>query len=269
MSKSLNWGKSVAALALAFSSLGVIPAQAQNSYNNNQANVSTVADFQLAQASSLRGQCMFARNEIFIQRAPGTSRARLQPFQRVILAEDTANNGWVAISSPVVGFVETRYLEFCNGNNNNNFNPDLSSNLGNGVINTPPPGFSNQGGFPPNPLLNRNPVPPLNSSIPFFPPATNNGQIYPDNSAFSNNSALCREVRTGGKRLMIRREPNRNSSIVDRVVNGNQVFLTSNPPDKRRDGTGREWVRVASPSPGWVSTGYDGDSTSNLAFCSF
>lgn len=265
MSKSLNWGKSVAALTLAFSSLGVIPAQAENGYTSTETNVSTAADFQLSQASSLRGQCMLARNQIRVQRAPGTAPITLQPFQRVILAEDAANNGWVAISSPVVGFVEARYLEFCNNNNNNNsFNP-----IQGGIINTPPPNFPNQGGFPPNPLTPSNNFPPLSNNSSVFPLPNNTIPPYPDQSAFSNNSALCREVRTGGKRLMIRREPNRNSSIVDRVVNGNQVFLTSNPPEKRRDGTGREWVRVASPSPGWVSTGYDGDNTSNLAFCSF
>jgi hypothetical protein len=66
-------------------------------------------------AQGLRGQCRQAYQNIFIYRTRSLSEVISSVVQdeRVILAEDSARDGWIAVSSPTTGFVEARYLKLC------------------------------------------------------------------------------------------------------------------------------------------------------------
>ncbi|MDY6784265.1 MAG: SH3 domain-containing protein [Cyanobacteriota bacterium] len=94
------------AIAAAFAPVG-------ENYFESDVRLQSGEPQQLAQG--LRGQCRQAYQNIFIYRTRSTSEAVSSVVQdeRVVLAEDSARNGWIAISSPTVGFVEARYLKLC------------------------------------------------------------------------------------------------------------------------------------------------------------
>jgi hypothetical protein len=61
------------------------------------------------------GECRaVARSTFVYQERSGANRIRaLQVSDRVTLAEDNSRDGWIAISSPISGFVQARDLKLC------------------------------------------------------------------------------------------------------------------------------------------------------------
>jgi len=124
MKKMSHWGTPVALLALALSAVGDTKAIATVFSNTNSANLILEAGlnpsqqkgtFQLAQ--ELVGQCRAASRSIFIYRERSTASPTraLEPNEQVVLAEEDGRGGWIAISSPIRGFVEARDLKRCSG----------------------------------------------------------------------------------------------------------------------------------------------------------
>ncbi len=122
MKKMSYWGQSMALLALVLSAVGGVktPVTALSSTttaNINQKSESTArqhpGNFQLTQ--SIVGQCRAAGRRIFVysQRSTSSQTVRtLAPDEQVTLADDGAA-GWVAISSPDVGYVRASDLVTC------------------------------------------------------------------------------------------------------------------------------------------------------------
>ena len=117
-----RWGIPVALLALALSAVGDIRAIATVFSNTSSDKLSLEAElnqskqkrtFQLSQG--LVGQCRAASRSIFVYRERSTASPTraLEPNEQVVLAEDDGRGGWIAISSPIRGFVEARDLKRC------------------------------------------------------------------------------------------------------------------------------------------------------------
>lgn len=66
----------------------------------------------------LSGQCRAATQSIFIyaERSTANPIRALQADEQVILAEASGRNGWIAIRSPISGFVQAKDLKPCPGN---------------------------------------------------------------------------------------------------------------------------------------------------------
>ena len=117
-----RWGIPVALLALALSAVGDIKAIATVLSNTSSANLSLDAElnqsqqkrtFQLAQG--LVGQCRAASRSIFVyrERSSASPTRALESNEQVVLAEEDGRGGWIAINSPIRGFVEARDLKRC------------------------------------------------------------------------------------------------------------------------------------------------------------
>lgn len=71
------------------------------------------SNFKLVQ--SLEGQCRAATDSMFIYRDRSTSHSirALQTDEEVTLAEARGRDGWIAINSPISGFVQAENLKLC------------------------------------------------------------------------------------------------------------------------------------------------------------
>ncbi|NEO29545.1 MAG: SH3 domain-containing protein [Symploca sp. SIO3C6] len=98
--------KTDSAVAIGTNSIKLIPASELTSFNKE-------SNWQLAQGLSER--CRAAAKSIFVYRERSDSEPirALLPDEQVILAQETSRDGWIAISSPISGFVETTNLKFC------------------------------------------------------------------------------------------------------------------------------------------------------------
>lgn len=125
--KQINhWAKPVTVLAVILSSVGVVntpvTAISSTSTGNNiqqpeSASLENPSNIQLAQG--LVGQCRAAKQRIFVYTERSTSSQTVRTIgtdQEVTLA-DSGNAGWIAISSPVTGYVQARDLKPCKGGN--------------------------------------------------------------------------------------------------------------------------------------------------------
>lgn len=124
MRKMSRWDKPVALLALGLISVGSIKANATilnrlSTGNKISASVSTPAQkyYNVKLAQRRVGTCRAAARSTFIYQDRSTAyRIRsLQPDEKVTLAEERGRAGWIAISSPISGFVETKDLKLCSG----------------------------------------------------------------------------------------------------------------------------------------------------------
>ncbi len=78
----------------------------------------------LAIAQTLAGQCRAAKRDIFIyQEANTNSRLRAVQRNETVTLADNGSNGWIAISAPSTGFVQTADLKPCAGTSNPTPNP--------------------------------------------------------------------------------------------------------------------------------------------------
>lgn len=122
MKKMSRWDKLVAFFALGLIPVGSITVNATvlssiSTGNKMLASVSTPSqqpnNVKLAQ--SRVGACRAAARSTFIYQDRSTAyRIRsLQSNEKVTLAEERGRAGWIAISSPISGFVETKDLKLC------------------------------------------------------------------------------------------------------------------------------------------------------------
>jgi hypothetical protein len=121
MKKIGQWSKPVALCALVLASVGELSASAVASAratNIIQPSESTLLqhrdNIQLAQASVV-GQCRTTKRGIFVyteRLATSQTIRSLAPGEQVTLA-DNGSNGWIAISTPVAGYVQASELKPC------------------------------------------------------------------------------------------------------------------------------------------------------------
>jgi hypothetical protein len=121
--KKMNFRvKPTAILALVFSATGGLQATATVVTSAISANVILESRPTLSAKTSntqvvqrLVGQCRAAARSIFVYRERSSSNPirALEANEQVTLAEANGRDGWIAINSPVRGFVETRDLRRC------------------------------------------------------------------------------------------------------------------------------------------------------------
>ena len=122
MKKMSQWDKPIAFLALVLSAVGGMKARATvfpSIPTGNRILETPVTAYpkqgnvQLTQR--LLGACRAAARPTFIYQERSTAnRIRaLQANERVILAEERGRNGWIAINSPISGFVQAKDLKLC------------------------------------------------------------------------------------------------------------------------------------------------------------
>ncbi|MCP2730665.1 SH3 domain-containing protein [Limnofasciculus baicalensis] len=210
--------KSIPLVALFLSAGGGIPVMATLVTSVSPGNISVSSEVSLSQdreklqlAQRVARECRQVTQSTFIypQRSNIEPVRALQVDERVTLAEENGKGGWIAISSPISGFVQIDYLKRCG--------------VSSGSLNTPPRNVS--------------------------------------------TSNRCRRVSyTAPEGLTIRERPDQNSRRVGGVFYDEQVTL-SYPPEFKTDNDGREWARLALPTPGWVSNGYPRGGDLNLEAC--
>ncbi|MBD1804993.1 hypothetical protein H6F98_05945 [Microcoleus sp. FACHB-SPT15] len=125
MKKLSHSAKSSALLALVFSVVGGLNAPiiaipttlATNSIQESESpSLQPEGNVQLAQG--LVGQCRAVNTSTFIRSQPsiGSQAVRaLAPNEQVTLADNGNSQGWIAVSAPAVGFVQTSVLKACTG----------------------------------------------------------------------------------------------------------------------------------------------------------
>jgi hypothetical protein len=123
MKKMSCWSMPIALLALAFGTMAdlnvtaTVPTDmtvAKNELGSESMILRDRDGVQIAQG--VRGQCRAATQSVFVYRERSTASPLrvLEPDERVTLAEESGRNGWIAIESPIRGFVEARNLKSCN-----------------------------------------------------------------------------------------------------------------------------------------------------------
>lgn len=124
MKKISHWSKSIAMLALMLSVVGNLKANATNVPSTASVNMTSESAATLSQqrgnlqlAQGLVGQCRIAAQSMFVYRERSTSNPirALELNEQVTLAEENGRDGWIAVSSPIRGFVEARTLKSCSG----------------------------------------------------------------------------------------------------------------------------------------------------------
>lgn len=122
MKKMSYWVKPVALLAVVLSVVGAMKATATDSTSTTTVNKRLESESSSdrnrgnVQLARMRvGECRaVARSTFVYQERSTTNRIRaLQTSDRVVLAEDSSRDGWIAISSPISGFVQARDLKLC------------------------------------------------------------------------------------------------------------------------------------------------------------
>lgn len=236
MKKMSYWGQCMALLALVLSSVGGVKtlatAATSTTANNIQKSESTSlqhsGNLQLAQ--SIVGECRAAGRRIFVysQRSTTSQTVRtLGPNEQVTLADDGAA-GWVAISSPEVGYVRANELISCP------------------VAERPTP---------------RPRVRPRPTASPAPAPAT----ATSTNQTSNRCRIVTYDGPEGG--LAIRTQPNGNAPRIAGVNFGEKVTLRTSPPPSNLDKDGRDWVEVVAPSRGWISNGFPSTNSTNIGPC--
>ncbi len=123
MKKMSCWSMPIALLALAFGTVAdlkvtaTVPTDMTVAKNELGAESMILRDRDgVRVAQGVRGQCRAATQSVFVYRERSTASPLrvLEPDERVTLAEATGRDGWIAIESPIRGFVEARNLKSCN-----------------------------------------------------------------------------------------------------------------------------------------------------------
>ncbi|MGK7904002.1 MAG: SH3 domain-containing protein [Hormoscilla sp.] len=216
-------------------------------------------------AQAFPGKCAMAIADSFVYNEPATSGRRIRslgPEERVALA-DEGMNGWIAIDSPIKGFVQIKDLKPCSPIGEcrvakqsifvydkpdssgrkirsllTNEEVTVASNNENGwiAISSPANGFVQAANLKICPGGDR-------------PPGENTGK--------------CRRVTDlVGQGLNIRAQPNTESDIIGSLFAGDLVILTTT--ENRVDEAGRNWVEISFPERGWISEGFGESNPGNL-----
>lgn len=112
MKKISYWGQPIAVFALVMSAVGSLMTPTTAAPSTKTDNIQ-----QLAQRD-LVGQCRAAKTRIAIHREPSTTSQAdriLVTDERVTLADNGNNQGWIRISTPIAGFVQAQSLTSCSG----------------------------------------------------------------------------------------------------------------------------------------------------------
>lgn len=121
MKRMSDWSRFIALFAVVFSTVGGMKATASVLINTATDNSRLTSEATLflnrnnVQLAQRVGECRAAARSTFIyQERSTTNRIRaLQSNEQIILAEDGGRDGWIAVSSPISGFVQTKDLKRC------------------------------------------------------------------------------------------------------------------------------------------------------------
>ncbi|NEQ66289.1 MAG: hypothetical protein F6K21_12440, partial [Symploca sp. SIO2D2] len=115
------WREPIALLAVVLTTFGGIKTAAASFPETETANIKPTSErfselqgnWQLAQV--LVGQCRAAKQRIFVytQRSIYSPTIRTIAPNEVVTLADSGSDGWIAIRSPVVGYVQTTELKDC------------------------------------------------------------------------------------------------------------------------------------------------------------
>lgn len=117
-----HWSKTVVLLALAINTMGdtqasaiVFPGLSTGNLIFEPAPKPSQQRNSVHLVQRLVGECRAATRGIFIyrERSPANPVRALQANEQVTLAEDRGRSGWIAIRSPISGFVQTQDLKYC------------------------------------------------------------------------------------------------------------------------------------------------------------
>ena len=121
MKRISHWSRFIALFAVVLSTVGGMTATATLLSNTATGNSRLASEAMLfvntskVQLAQRVGECRTAARSTFIyQERSTTNRIRaLQSNEQVILAEAGGRDGWIAVSSPISGFVQTKDLKRC------------------------------------------------------------------------------------------------------------------------------------------------------------
>ena len=121
MKRMSHWSRFIALFAVVLSTVGGMKATATVLSNTATGNSRLASEAMLflnrskVQLAQRVGECRTAARSTFIYQERSTSnRIRaLQSNEQVILAEAGGRDGWIAVSSPISGFVQTKDLKRC------------------------------------------------------------------------------------------------------------------------------------------------------------
>ncbi|NEO72446.1 SH3 domain-containing protein [Moorena sp. SIO3H5] len=285
-----HWSRFLPLLALVLSSLGGVGARATVIPSTNSGNsipsatptqAQTQGKFKLAQG--FMGECRAAAESMFIykQRSTSNPMIALEPDEQVILAEDkVSKDGWIAINSPIPGFVQAKYLKRCGeGGVRPNRAQSLCRQAAKSMFIYKQPSIEPIRTLEPNEeviLAGNNPSKngwiAINSPMPGFVRAKDLKFCQQTVRVSTNQrQSLCREViYKGNDGIAVRRRPDINSYRLGLVSNGVKVTLVNRPPQEQffLDFQRREWARITYPVNGWMSNGFPDTGEQNLVVCS-
>lgn len=121
MKKMSHWSRAIALFALVFSSVGAMKASAtiltSTTTGNKRIESEAMRSQQRSQVQLTQrvGECRAVARSTFIYQERSTAnRIRaLQSNEQVILAETGGRDGWIAVNSPISGFVQAKDLKRC------------------------------------------------------------------------------------------------------------------------------------------------------------
>ena len=121
MKKICHWSKPVTLLAFLLSTVGGMKATATINTPSTTGNIMIESQTMpshkrgIVQLTQRVGECRAARQSTFIyqERSIANRIRALQPNEQIILAEERGRDGWIAISSPISGFVQAKDLKRC------------------------------------------------------------------------------------------------------------------------------------------------------------
>ncbi|MBC6478641.1 MAG: SH3 domain-containing protein [Hormoscilla sp. GM7CHS1pb] len=224
-------------------------------------------------AQAFPGKCAMAREEIFVYNSPATSGQRIRslgPSEQVALA-DEGMNGWIAIDSPIKGFVQIKNLKPCSpigecrAAKQGIFlydKPDSSGRKIRSILTNEEVTIAgtNENGW----IAISSPANGFVQTVDLK--SCDNTRSVGGNRPPGENTGSCRRVtdlvERVGRGLNIRAQPNTESDIIGSLLAGDIVRLKST--ENRVDPTGRNWVAIASPQEGWISEGFRDSEGRNL-----
>ncbi len=199
-------------------------------------------------AQAFPGKCAMAREEIFVYNSPATSGRRirsLRPEEQVALV-DEGINGWIAINSPIKGFVQIKDLKPCSP-----IGECRAAKQGIFVYDKPDSSGRKIRSILTNEEVtiagtNENGWIAISSPANGFVQTVDLKSCEGGNRPPGENTGSCRRVTDlVGQGLNIRAQPNTESDIIGSLFAGDIVRLKST--ENRVDPTGRNWVAIASP----------------------
>ena len=218
-------------------------------------------------AQAFPGKCAMAKEDIFVYNEPATSGRRIRsmgPSEQVTLA-DEGMNGWIAIDSPIKGFVQITDLKPCSP-----IGECRAAKQGIFVYDGPDPSGRKIRSLLTNEEVtiasnNENGWIGISSPVNGFVQTADLKKCHEGDRSPGEKTGKCRrvtEVVESG--LNIRALPNTSSDIIEAVSPGDIVIWKTSPPEVFSDAEGRKWVAIASPQEGWISEGFPDSDQKNL-----